>query len=246
MCIVSWYQEIDFLISRNAISWYQEMYFLISRNRILDIKKCWIKSKTAPPRSSSPLIVIRDSFSHQTWTRYLIYNIHHLSCMWPLHFGWLLVCFPSADPEGGTGVRTPPPSDLSEMGSCVEAWWEEEEVQRLFLPYYYHFFSGSLRSPILYNHITCKHTCKINVQYWTVILSLYMYFPNPNYEKNTTFMKVFFLELHDFTPFQPKYIRGKTPSPLPDKSTISKLLLLLLLSLFRNLAHCYIKLDMRQ
>ena len=54
MCIISWYQEIEFLISRiiildikKSISWYQEIeflisrnifYFLISRNRILDIK----------------------------------------------------------------------------------------------------------------------------------------------------------------------------------------------------------------
>ena len=54
--IISWYQEIDFLISKKLNSWYQEIYFLISRNRILDIKKyflisrildikkCWINS----------------------------------------------------------------------------------------------------------------------------------------------------------------------------------------------------------
>ena len=36
---------------------------------------------------------------------------------------------------GGPGVRTP--WDLSEVGSCVEAWWVGEE---LFLPYYYNFF----------------------------------------------------------------------------------------------------------
>ena len=40
--MISWYQEFDFLISRNVF------YLLISRNRILDIKKCWINSKTAP------------------------------------------------------------------------------------------------------------------------------------------------------------------------------------------------------
>ena len=63
---ISWYQEIDFLISRilfldikKTISWYQKIFldikkkilisrihFLISRNRIVDIKKCWINSKT--------------------------------------------------------------------------------------------------------------------------------------------------------------------------------------------------------
>ena len=45
--------------------------------------------------------------------------------------------------RGGTGVRTPPPPwDLSEVWSCVEAWWVWEGVQQFFLPYYYHFFSG--------------------------------------------------------------------------------------------------------
>ena len=49
---ISWYQEIEFLISKT--SWYQKyflisrIYFLIPRNRILDIKKCWIDSQTAP------------------------------------------------------------------------------------------------------------------------------------------------------------------------------------------------------
>ena len=52
---ISWYQEFEFLVSRNinfflisrnifldiknSISWYQEIHFLISRNIILDIKK---------------------------------------------------------------------------------------------------------------------------------------------------------------------------------------------------------------
>ena len=33
---ISWYQEFDFLISRN------KFHFLITRNQILDTKKCWI------------------------------------------------------------------------------------------------------------------------------------------------------------------------------------------------------------
>ena len=40
---------------------------------------------------------------------------------------------------GGPGVRTPP-SDLSEVGSCVETSWVGEGVQWLFLPYCYQFF----------------------------------------------------------------------------------------------------------
>ena len=63
-----------------------------------------------------------------------------------------MIC-PCADPEGGgTGGPEPPPpplSNLSEVGSCVGIWWVGKGVQRLFLSYSY-FFSGSLRSPVLY------------------------------------------------------------------------------------------------
>ena len=62
---------------------------------------------------------------------------------WILH-AWTANCVymsPSADPEGGyRGSGPPPPWDLSEVGSCVEAWWVGEGVQRLFLPYYFLFF----------------------------------------------------------------------------------------------------------
>ena len=50
---ISWYQEFDFLISRNAFFisiiffWISRNIFL-SRNRILVIKKCYINSKTTP------------------------------------------------------------------------------------------------------------------------------------------------------------------------------------------------------
>ena len=47
-----------------------------------------------------------------------------------------------------------------------------------------HFFSGSLRSPVLYKHITCIHIPKFNVQYGIVII--FLYFPYPNYEQNPT------------------------------------------------------------
>ena len=53
--------------------------------------------------SSSPLIVSRDSFSHQTWALfgyhyiyfcYIIFITYALrvSILWPLRFGWMLVC----------------------------------------------------------------------------------------------------------------------------------------------------------
>ena len=57
-------------------------------------------------------------------------------------------------------------------------------VKRLFSLYYYLFFSGSLRSPVLYKRITYIHTFKFNSQYGTVILSLYYPYP---YEKNPTY-----------------------------------------------------------
>ena len=45
----------------------------------------------------------------------------------------------SADPEGGTGGPDPP-WDLSEVGSCVEAWWVGEGVQWLFCRIIINFF----------------------------------------------------------------------------------------------------------
>ena len=87
------------------------------------------------------------------------------------------------------------------------------------------FFSGSLRSPVIYEHITCIHTSKFNVQYGTVIF-FFLYFPYPNYEKNPIshlliYWKgifIFFLSrLHDFTPFMPKIFWGRTPEPPPPR-----------------------------
>ena len=96
-------------------------------------------------------------------------------------------------------------------------------VQQLFLPYYYQFFSGSLRLPVLYKHITCIHASKFKVQYGTVILSLY--FPYPNYEKNPTsnlflyWKGIFILFLSRITRFytikQKKKFWGRTPRPPP-------------------------------
>ena len=116
--------------------------------------------------------------------------------------------------RGGTGGPDPP-WDLSEVGSCVEVWWIVEGVQRLCLPYYHQFFSGSLRSPILYKHITYIHTSKFNVH-------PFLYFPYPTYKKNQLplsccYEKAFSyfscLDLHDFTPYKPKMFWGRTPRP---------------------------------
>ena len=116
-----------------------------------------------------------------------------------------------------------PSWDLSEMGYCVEVWYVGEGVQLLFLPffsYYYHFL---LRSPVLYKHITCIHNSKFNVQYGTVILSLY--FPHHDYENNITSnplllwkgMFIFFMSrITRFTPLKTKYFffgRGPIDPP---------------------------------
>ena len=120
---------------------------------------------------------------------------------------------------GGGGGPDPPPWDLSEVGSCVEVWLVGEEVQRLCLPDHYQFFSGSLRSPVLYKHITCIHTPQVK---WMVIL--FIYFLYPNYEKNQlplpcfydrTFLYFSCLNLHDFTPLKQKIFWGRTPRPPP-------------------------------
>ena len=92
----------------------------------------------------------------------------------------------SADPEGGTGgPEPPPPWDLSEVGSCLEAWWVGEGSNSCFYLIIINFFWLASLASILYKHIsTCIHTSKSNVQYGTVTLSLY--FPYPNHEKIPT------------------------------------------------------------
>ena len=60
---------------------------------------------------------------------------------------------PCADPEGGPGVRTPPPPpwDLSEVGSCVDIWWVRERVQRLFYLTFIIFFWLAPLASIIYS-----------------------------------------------------------------------------------------------
>ena len=70
----------------------------------------------------------------------------------------------------------PPPWDLTEVRSCVAAWWVHvgEGVQRLFSTYYYLFFlTRFARQYYTSLRITYIHTSKFNIQYGTVILSLY-------------------------------------------------------------------------
>ena len=120
----------------------------------------------------------------------------------------------------------PPPSDLSEVVSCVVAWCVGERVQQLFLPYYYQFFLDYFARQYYRKSITwhCIHTSKFNVQYRTVILSLY--FPYPNYENNPTCHPLLLwkgisdfscLELHDFTTFKTEFFSGGGPKDPPPR-----------------------------
>ena len=110
--------------------------------------------------------------------------------------------------RGGPRVRTP--LRFVRGGVLCRGLMGRRGVQQFFHLIIINFFSGSLRSLVLYNHIsTCIHTSKSNVHYGTVILSLY--FPYPNHEKiptspslscfyQRTFSYLSSLEVHDFTP----------------------------------------------
>ena len=79
-----------------------------------------------------------------------------------------------------------------------------EGVQRLFLPYYYQFFSARFARQYYTNINVLVYTYyKLNVQYGTVILSLYS--PYQNYDKNPTFnpllLGIFILFLSRITRF---------------------------------------------
>ena len=131
--------------------------------------------------------------------------------------------------DTGSGTPPPPPWDLSELGSCVEALWVGEGVQRLFLPYYYQFFSARFARQ-WYTYILRVHVYtyyKLNVQYGTVILSLY--FPYPNYDKNPTsnplLLGIFIFFLSRITRFYAWKISGGGPPhpPIPNIFRISNL-----------------------
>ena len=117
---------------------------------------------------------------------------------------------------------TPPPLDLSDVGSCVEAWWVGEGVQRLFLPYHsIQIFSGSLRLPVLYKHYMYTYfqvQCSVWNRHPFSIFALFKFWKVPNTPSLPCFYKRAFsyfscLELHNFTPFKQNFFRGKTPRP---------------------------------
>ena len=128
---------------------------------------------------------------------------------------------PSANPEGGTGGPDPPPLRFVKGGVLCRGLMGRRGCPTVVFTYYYQFFSGSLRSQVLYKHITCIHASKFNVQYGTVILSLYFSFiqlwkesqlPTPCFNERV-FSYCSCPELHDFNPFKKKKFWGRTPWP---------------------------------
>ena len=124
----------------------------------------------------------------------------------------------SADPEGGGNRGSgPPPWDLSEVGSCVEAWWVGEGIQWLFSLYYYLFFFwlASLASIIQTYYIYTY----FQVQYslWNghpfSILPLSLWKESNIHERASSYFSC--LKLHDFAPFKTNIFWGRTPWPPP-------------------------------
>ena len=137
----------------------------------------------------------------------------------------------SADPEGGPGVRTPPPPwDLSEAGSCVEVWWVGEGVPRLCLPYYYHFFLARFARQY-YTNILHVYILQSSIWHGTVILfyiSLIQRIKRTNCPSLTVMKRyfpiLFLSSLTRFYTIQAENFLGEHPqTPLPDTFTMSKL-----------------------
>ena len=114
---------------------------------------------------------------------------------------------------GDRGSRTPPPPDLSEVGSCVDVYWVREGVQRLFLSYYYNFFwLASLAK------LSIKH--RVNV--WKILITSKSLLPDrhkhtPGFHERA-FPCLFYLKLPDFTQFKPNIFWGSTSIPPPKKN----------------------------
>ena len=119
--------------------------------------------------------------------------------------------------RGDRGSR--PPWDLSEVGSCVEAWWVGEGVQRLFSRYYYQFFLARFARQY-YTNVLHIHTFKFNIQssflYITLILMKRIQLNiSCFHERGSSYFSC--LKLHDFTPFKTKIYWGGPPDPPPPR-----------------------------
>ena len=112
---------------------------------------------------------------------------------------------------GGAGVRTPPP-EICQRWGLVWIFDGKERGSKGCFYLIIVFFSGSLRSPILYIEI---HKCLKKSP--SLPLQVQMVFPSLRsiYTRSLecAFPYLFFLKLHDFTPCKPKIFWGRTPRP---------------------------------
>ena len=125
----------------------------------------------------------------------------------------------------------PPPWDLTEVRSCVAAWWVHvgEGVQRLFSTYYYLFFwLASLASII---QVYVLHIYILPSSIFSMERSSFLYtsvsliqimkriqLPIPCFMKRHSCP-----ELHDFTPFKTHIFWERNPPPHPPTHHIIKL-----------------------
>ena len=115
-----------------------------------------------------------------------------------------------------------PPLRLSEVGSYVEAWSVGEGVQRLFLPHEYQFFLARFArqhyTNILHVYILQSSMFKMEQSSFLYISLIQIIkriqLPIPCFYEGA-FSYYSCLELHDFTPFKPRFFWGRTPDPPP-------------------------------
>ena len=127
--------------------------------------------------------------------------------------------------RGGHRGSGPLPWDLSEVGSCVEAWCVGEGAQRLFLPYYYLLFFWLASLPVLLQTYYMYTYFQVQCSVWNG--HPFYIFPLSKLWKETNFSSLavmkgpfshfFGLESHDSTPFQPKQFWERAPDPSPSQ-----------------------------
>ena len=115
--------------------------------------------------------------------------------------------------RGGGGSGPPPPWDLSEVGSCVEAWWEHmlERGSNGCLS----FFFDSPVLNVLHIYILSSSIFRMersSFLYITLVLMKRIQLTIPCFhERASSYFPC--LKLHDFTPFKTKIFWGRTPWP---------------------------------
>ena len=122
--------------------------------------------------------------------------------------------FPQWDSNPRPAPGSGPTWDLSEVGSCVEAWWVHvgEGSKGCFQLIIIIFF-WLASSPVLYKRITYIHTSKCNI--FSMERSSFLYISIIQIMKRIQLPIPCFMkrhscpELHDFTPFKTKIFWGR-------------------------------------